>query len=433
MTEWRTLRMRDLMVEFHDGPHATPATADDGPVYLGIKNITDAGRLDLTEVRHIAEEDFARWTRRVTPISGDLVFTYEATLHRYALIPGGFRGCLGRRLALIRPDRTVVVPRFLHYLMLGPEWRATVTDRIISGSTVDRLPIISFPDFPITVPDLVTQNVVVGVLGAIDDLIENNRRRIQLLEQVAQAIYREWFVRFRYPGHDEVALVDSPLGHTPKGWKVTRTGDLIRAGLLDIGDGYRAKNSEMLDVGPGLPFVRIANVRDGYLRLSECDQLPLSYAERLGAKVSRAGDSLISTKGTVGRWAYIDDRYPLVAYSPQVSYWRSLNVIDLPPSFIHYWIRSEDFTLQCAAVKGATDMADYVNLKDQRQMMLLQPPADVVARFDELGRGVLSSVSALRFQADRLQVIRDLLLPKLVTGQIVVAKLDLDALVDSVA
>ncbi len=118
--------MRDLMVEFHDGPHATPAPAAAGPVYLGIKNITDAGLLDLSDTRHIAEEDFARWTRRVTPRPGDIVFTYEATLHRYALIPDGFRGCLGRRLALIRPDHALVIPRFLHFLMLGPAWRETV-------------------------------------------------------------------------------------------------------------------------------------------------------------------------------------------------------------------------------------------------------------------------------------------------------------------
>lgn len=192
MTEWRELSMRDVMLEFYDGPHATPAVADEGPVYLGIKNITDGGMLDLREVRHIAEEDFAKWTRRVVPQPGDVVFTYEATLHRYAVIPEGFRGCLGRRLALIRPDREVVLPRFLHHLMLGPIWRATVTDRVISGATVDRVPLIDFPDFPIAVPDLETQRAVVDILGAIDDLIENNRRRIELLEQMAQAIYREW-------------------------------------------------------------------------------------------------------------------------------------------------------------------------------------------------------------------------------------------------
>ncbi len=231
MSEWREIRMRNLMLEFHDGPHATPSPAEDGPIYLGIKNITDSGSLDLTDVRHIAEEDFSQWTRRVEPQPGDVVFTYEATLHRYALIPENFRGCLGRRLALIRPNPDVILPRFLHFLMLGPGWHATVTERIISGSTVDRVPIIDFPNFPVTVPDLRTQNEVATILGSIDDLIDNNRRRIELLEQMAQAIYREWFVRFRYPGHEDAAFVDSPLGPIPAGWEVRNLFDVAEVGF----------------------------------------------------------------------------------------------------------------------------------------------------------------------------------------------------------
>ncbi len=226
MTTWQKLQMRDLMVEFHDGPHATPQPADAGPVYLGIKNITDAGMLDLREVRHIAEQDFGKWTRRVRPQAGDVVFTYEATLHRYALIPERFRGCLGRRLALIRANEAVVLPRYLHLLMLGPLWRETVTDRIISGATVDRLPIIDFPNFPVSVPDMATQHAVVGILGALDDLIENNRRRIELLERMAEAIYREWFVHLRFPGHENTIFVDSPLGAIPEGWAVRPLGEL---------------------------------------------------------------------------------------------------------------------------------------------------------------------------------------------------------------
>ena len=82
--------IKDYCLGIYDGPHATPKEADDGPVFLGIKNITDDGTLDLSEIRHVSEEEYPRWTRRVTPQAGDVVFTYEATLHRYALIPEGF-------------------------------------------------------------------------------------------------------------------------------------------------------------------------------------------------------------------------------------------------------------------------------------------------------------------------------------------------------
>ena len=88
--------------EVYDGPHATPKKTVDGPVYLGIDAITDDGKINAKEFAHLSEEDYIKWTKRVTPQYGDIVFSYEATLGRYALIPKDFYGCLGRRLAIIR-------------------------------------------------------------------------------------------------------------------------------------------------------------------------------------------------------------------------------------------------------------------------------------------------------------------------------------------
>jgi type I restriction enzyme S subunit len=83
--DWQTVPIKALYEGLYDGPHATPKPSESGPVFLGIKNLTEDGHLDLTEIRHIAEDDYPAWTRRVEPCPGDLVFTYEATLNRYAL------------------------------------------------------------------------------------------------------------------------------------------------------------------------------------------------------------------------------------------------------------------------------------------------------------------------------------------------------------
>jgi type I restriction enzyme, S subunit len=135
-----------LYLGLYDGPHATPKPSNDGPIYLGIGNITEDGKLDLTDVRHIAEEDYSAWTKRVTPEPGDIVFTYEATLNRYAIIPDGFRGCLGRRTALIRPNPAAVNPRFLFFYFFSEDWRKTIGQNVLSGATVDRIPITRRPD-----------------------------------------------------------------------------------------------------------------------------------------------------------------------------------------------------------------------------------------------------------------------------------------------
>ena len=223
------------MAEFDDGPHATPPPSIDGPVYLGIKNMTEDGHLDLAEIRHISESDYPKWIRRVEPRAGDVIFTYEASLHRYAIIPKGFRGTLGRRVALLRPRADIVDTRFLLYLFISPEWRRTVEARINIGATVDRLPLTDFPKFPICIPPLPTQRKIAAVLSAYDDLIENNGRRIKTLEEIVRRLYREWFVDFCYPGHTSIPLVDSELGLIPEGWSIGRVGDhadVVRDGRI---------------------------------------------------------------------------------------------------------------------------------------------------------------------------------------------------------
>jgi len=147
---WIRTEIQNVYLGLYDGPHATPKPSKNGPIFLGIKNLTEDGKLDLSQVRHIAEEDFSKWTKRIVPRSGDIVFTYEATLNRYAIIPRNFRGCLGRRLALIRPDLDKVDMRFLFYYFFGEEWRRIVAQNTNIGSTVDRIPLIDFPRFEIT-------------------------------------------------------------------------------------------------------------------------------------------------------------------------------------------------------------------------------------------------------------------------------------------
>lgn len=395
MSEWHTLRMRDVMVEFHDGPHATPPPADSGPIFLGIKNITESGLLDLSDVRHIAEKDFDRWTRRATPQPGDVVFTYEATLHRYALIPEGFRGCLGRRLALIRPNPSVVLPRYLHFAMLGPGWRKTVAERVIRGSTVDRVPIIDFPNFPIDLPDIETQSEVVEVLGALDDLIDNNRRRIALLEQMADAIYREWFVHFRYPGHEDDNLVDSSLGPIPAGWDTPRLGDIIE---LRYGKALKASARN------GGPVAVVGS--SGVVGWHD-------------ESLVKGPAVVVGRKGNVGSVIWVDaDSWPI-----DTTYYVTT---DLPLHFAYRMLSKIEFIDSHAAVPGLSREQAY-------SVEVLRPDRRITACFDALASELSAMSAALKRQTSVTSRARDALLPKLVTGAIDVSHLDLDALLEESA
>jgi type I restriction enzyme S subunit len=120
-------------------------------VFLGIKNLTGTG-LDLSEVRRLSEEDWPRWTKRVVPRHGDIVFCYEARLGDFALLPPGLRCCLGRRMALVRPVAQSDNTHFLHHFFVGESFQGFLRAHVNPDSTVDRILLNDFPEYPVLCP-----------------------------------------------------------------------------------------------------------------------------------------------------------------------------------------------------------------------------------------------------------------------------------------
>ena len=154
-------------------------------------------------------------------------------------------------------------------------------------------------------------------------------------------------------------------------WMRYVTGDLIAKGKLSIGDGYRAKNSE-LGIS-GLPFARAANINGGF-RFADTDRFPEKDLGKVGEKMSKPGDVVFTSKGTVGRFAFVRETTPRFVYAPQLCYWRTLDFDFLDGRWLYYWMCGKEFGQQAAGVKGQTDMADYVSLRDQRAMEITLPP-----------------------------------------------------------
>lgn len=179
--------------EVYDGPHATPKKTADGPVYLGIDAITDDGKINAKEFAHLSEEDYIKWTKRVTPQYGDIVFSYEATLGRYALIPKDFYGCLGRRLAIIRNVSKDIDTLWLYYYFLSPEWKQFIQSKIIKGSTVNRISVEDFPTYTVPNISIKVQRKIANILSKIDEKIALNNNINDNLAAMAYDIYMHTF------------------------------------------------------------------------------------------------------------------------------------------------------------------------------------------------------------------------------------------------
>ncbi|KAA0212607.1 restriction endonuclease subunit S [bacterium] len=391
VANWKTVPISELYEGIFDGPHATPKPSSEGPVFLGIGNVTDDGHLDLSDIRHIAEEDFAKWTRRVEPRPGDIVFTYEATLNRYAIIPQGFRGCLGRRMALIRANPQKVDTRFLFYYFFSPAWREVIKGNMMTGATVDRIPLITFPNFQVRVPPLPVQKRIAGILSAYDELIENSQRRIKILEAMARALYREWFVHFHVPaqvltkaGLPPIQLTNSPLGPIPRGWEVGRLED-----VLVLQRGFDLPKAERVD--GNVPIFAATGVTGFHNE----------------AKVKAPG-IVTGRSGTIGDVIYVqEDFWPL-----NTSLW----VKEFPksePLYAYYLLASLDLGQFNSGAAVPT-----LNRNDIHGLGALIPPHSLQRRFQQVAGVMLRQARTHDLQIQNLRQTRDLLLPRLLSGQL---------------
>ncbi len=159
-------------------------------------------------------------------------------------------------------------------------------------------------------------------------------------------------------------------------WRTASFRDLIANGVLLIGDGYRAKNSELGGEGP--IFLRAGHVRNTHIEFDAADHFVAELTPKLKAKMSRAGDVVVTTKGnSTGRVTFVSGEMPPFIYSPHLSYWRSLDHHALHPGFLRYWSRSREFRTQLAGFAAQTDMAPFISLRDQQRLQITLPPPSV--------------------------------------------------------
>jgi type I restriction enzyme S subunit len=406
MTLTQLRPIKNYCLGIYDGPHATPQESSDGPIFLGIKNITNDGRLDFSEIRHVSEEEFPKWTRRVTPQANDVVFTYEATLHRYALIPEGFRGCLGRRIALVRPDPNRVDSRYLLYFFLSDGWRRVIEGNVISGATVDRIPIEKFPSFPVVLPSLSVQRKVADILSAYDDLIENNRRRMALLEEAAWQIYREWFVRLRFPGHEHTHITHG----VPEGWERKALAELSE--FIDY--GYTA-SAEQEEIGP--KFLRITDIVPNFINWASVPHCQIED-ERMAKFRLCEGDIVIARTGaTVGYAKRLHKRPPDAVFASYLVRLRPKSEAD--SLIVGVFVESQDYKNYVQSRIGGAAQPN-ANAKVLAAAEILVPPPALKQAFRNFVEPMVDQRELLQIQNQKLRAARDLLLPRLMSGEIAV-------------
>jgi len=383
-----------------DCEHKTAPTQYAGYPSIRTPNI-GRGYLILDGVNRVSEDTYRLWTRRAVPKAGDLIMAREAPVGNVAIIPTGIQPCLGQRTLLIRPDRSKADPTYLTYLLLGEEVQATIYG-LTNGATVPHLNMEDVRTLPIPLlPALPVQRRIAGVLSAYDELIENSQRRIQILEAMARALYREWFVEFRFPGHEKLTRVASPLGNIPKGWDVRKVGELA--------EGMR-RNVPKGDLDEPKPYVGLEHIPRRSLALDAWEMTANLGSNKLEF---RKGEVLFGKirpyfhKVSVAPFDGVCSADTIVIRARQLQDY----------AFVVACVSSDAFVAEASATANGAKMP-RANWDVLEKYQVVIPVGTVAKQFSTLFNEILGEQQALIFQVQNLRRTRDLLLPRLLSGQI---------------
>jgi type I restriction enzyme S subunit len=293
-------------------------------------------------------------------------------------------------------------PGYVFYLASSDILRKPDEKSMSGASGRQRADIASIKDLEIPAPPLPTQRKIASILSAYDDLIENNTRRIKILEEMAQALYREWFVKFRFPGHEKVKMVESELGMVPEGWEIKKLID-----VCNILMGQSPKSEFYNDTGEGLPFHQgVTDFGDRF----PSDRMYCTVQNRL----AEAGDILFSVRAPVGR-INISDKKIVIG--------RGLCAIRNKSGYQRFVFQQLKEKFKEEDSMGGGTIFKSVTKDDMQGIKFLVPSEVLLKSFEEIMAPIFAELKNLTLKNTNLRRTRDLLLPKLISGEVDVEKI----------
>lgn len=281
------IKLKDICEFIIDCPHSTAQDEGKGYPLIRTPNI-GKGRFNLEDVHRVSQTVYEKRNLRATPQDNDLIFAREAPAGNVAIIKNGAKFCLGQRTVLIRPNCQYVYPDFLVYFLLAPQQQYGLLGTA-NGATVAHVNLPTIRDLEIILPALHIQRRIADILSAYDDLIENNRKQIKLLEEAAQRLYKEWFVDLRFPGHEHTRIVDG----VPEGWEYIPLGKIVS---YEIGGGWGEDAATEKNDCPGF-VIRGTDIDE----IKQGDLLSIPYRfhaqGNLASRKLQAGDIIFEVSG----------------------------------------------------------------------------------------------------------------------------------------
>lgn len=363
-----------------DGTHDSPELRPSGVPFIKGKNIS-SGRITFDNCDFISEEDHLKCIRRVKPQLNDVLFSNIGSVGDAARVTDGIEFSI-KNVALFRPDPLKIDPLYFYYLVISPYFRGHFLN-VRSGSAQPFISLESFRSLKFKyLKNKTVQQSVASVLCTYDEMIENNRRRIQLLEQAARLLYKEWFVHLRFPGNEHVKITDG----VPEGWQKKPLGE-----MLTLQRGFDLPVSKRKE---GLFPIYASTGINGY---------------HIEAKVRGPG-VVTGRSGSLGTVMYVSvDFWPL-----NTALWVK-EFKRVGPHFATHLLSS----LHLEQYNGGAAVPT-LNRNDVHRIEVFCPPALLLQLFEEQADALTKQIEILNKTNNKAGEARDLLLPRLMNGEVTV-------------
>jgi type I restriction enzyme S subunit len=310
-------------------------------------------------------------------------------------------------------DKRLYDPLFIYYLLRDalPQLKQLNAGSASGRENVNKT---AFSNIEVRVPSLAIQQRIAAILSAYDDLIENNLRRIKILEEMAQNLYREWFVKFHFPGHEQMRMVDSPLGKIPEGWEVVPFSE-----IYNTASGGTPSRKVPEYYGSDHPWIKTRELKDGFVLETEENITDLGL-KKSSAKLFPANTVVIAMYGaTIGMLGLLTrsaaTNQACAAILPKEG--------GFGRAYAFSFLVETRKELIALGQGAAQQNISQVVIK---KFLSLRPPANLVEYFSKLAEPMMDAKRNLQQRNHNVRQTRDLLLPKLISGELDVSELGID-------
>ena len=408
--KWDRVILREICDSVNYGYTASANPEPIGPKFLRITDIVPE-QIDWTSVPHceIVDEKFSKYQLA----EGDIVIARTGATTGYAKrIRTEHQVVFASYLVRIRVN-SKYDNRYVGFVVESDEYKKFIQLNL-GGAAQPNANAQVLTSFPISLPPLTTQRKIAAILSTYDNLIENNTRRIKILENMAQTLYREWFVHFRFPGHENVLMVESPLELIPQGWEILKYSDIVDLSRKGINptkfpdETFAHFSIPAFDSGQMPSLEEGSSIRSSKYLIAEGCVL----VSKLNPRIPRVWFPFLNTEHR----AITSTEFLMLTPKPPVDC-----------VFLYNLCRSPEFSAELAVrALGTSGSHQRVKPNEFLGMSVLIPTQFLLSSFCEKVAPILSISNTLRLKNANLRQTRDLLLPKLISGEIDVSELDID-------